>query len=299
MRLATAEARRMWRGIALACALGLAGASAGAGETGRPIHEPLPRADVIEFVLGNTVWTLFHEIGHTFVDEYDLPVLGKEEDAVDELATLFLIERYEQERAKPGERPPERHLMAATVGWLTSWDRTGGLEADELPMWDPHRLDIQRFYGMVCLLYGYDPTTFQVIADSARLPAERAETCAYEYSHASATWERVLRPHRLPGDGTRTAEQRGRLTVNFHPASDPALAEMRRDVMVSAAVDHAAAYINRAYGFKQDIPVDFEECGFDNAFWQPDLGRILVCYELLATFATWSVDQERQAVGRR
>jgi len=35
------------------------------------------------FALGNTIFFLFHESGHMLVSEFDLPVLGKEEDAVD------------------------------------------------------------------------------------------------------------------------------------------------------------------------------------------------------------------------
>ena len=31
-----------------------------------------------------------HEMGHALIDLYDLPVLGKEEDAADSVATVFL-----------------------------------------------------------------------------------------------------------------------------------------------------------------------------------------------------------------
>ena len=41
-----------------------------------------------EFALNNGLFVLQHEIGHLFVAEFELPVLGKEEDAADSLAAL-------------------------------------------------------------------------------------------------------------------------------------------------------------------------------------------------------------------
>src|SRR5690554_4191597 len=49
------------------------------------------REAAITFTLNNTRHTLLHEIGHLFVDQFDLPVLGKEEDAVDTFATLTML----------------------------------------------------------------------------------------------------------------------------------------------------------------------------------------------------------------
>ena len=40
--------------------------------------------------------TLLHELGHALIDMHQIPVLGREEDAVDGLATLLLIEQFEE-----------------------------------------------------------------------------------------------------------------------------------------------------------------------------------------------------------
>ena len=37
-------------------------------------------------------FVLFHEVGHALVDQWDLPVLGREEDAVDAFSTIFMTE---------------------------------------------------------------------------------------------------------------------------------------------------------------------------------------------------------------
>jgi hypothetical protein len=41
------------------------------------------RVERVEFVVGNTLVLLLHEIGHVLISEFQLPVLGREEDAAD------------------------------------------------------------------------------------------------------------------------------------------------------------------------------------------------------------------------
>jgi hypothetical protein len=42
-------------------------------------------------VMGATMFGFFHEVGHGLIDVLDLPAVGREEDSVDQLATLILI----------------------------------------------------------------------------------------------------------------------------------------------------------------------------------------------------------------
>jgi hypothetical protein len=41
------------------------------------------RIDRVEFVPGNTLVLLSHEMGHVLISEMHLPILGREEDAAD------------------------------------------------------------------------------------------------------------------------------------------------------------------------------------------------------------------------
>src|ERR1700726_4501336 len=52
---------------------------------------PERRQQIAEFVSGNMLFVLLHELAHTAISELDLPVLGKEEDAADSFASLTLI----------------------------------------------------------------------------------------------------------------------------------------------------------------------------------------------------------------
>ena len=54
-------------------------------------------ADAMTFALHDAAFTMYHEVGHLLVGELGLPVLGKEEDAVDAWATIWLLEFDEAE----------------------------------------------------------------------------------------------------------------------------------------------------------------------------------------------------------
>jgi hypothetical protein len=49
------------------------------------------RQDRAEFVVGNMLFVLLHEMAHVHVTEMGLPVLAREEDAADAYATLALL----------------------------------------------------------------------------------------------------------------------------------------------------------------------------------------------------------------
>ena len=104
-------------------------------------------AQVEDAVTNATTFVFFHELGHALVDAYDLPITGREEDAVDQLSVLLLAD---------GTEEGERMVLDAAV----SFSRQAGDELDELAFADEHSLDRQRYYNIICLLYGQDEEKF-------------------------------------------------------------------------------------------------------------------------------------------
>ena len=148
-----------------------------------------------EAVAGATLFTFFHELGHALIDLYDLPVTGREEDAVDQLATMILLQGGE-----------EGEMAALNGAWsfLTEEEEdvegeeeysTGEEEEEELAFWDEHSLDEQRFYNIVCWSYGKNPEGFQYLVDDETLPEGRAERCPAEYDRMSRSWDALLDPY--------------------------------------------------------------------------------------------------------
>lgn len=130
------------------------------------------------------IHTLLHEFAHAAITMYELPVLGKEEDAADALATVMLIEFFEDGQ--------EIALSAADLFDLESEDRD--VIGDE-HFWGEHSLDEQRYFSTLCHVYGSNPDTYSDIVEKQYLSQERAERCIEEYAQVAQSWLSVLAPH--------------------------------------------------------------------------------------------------------
>lgn len=130
-----------------------------------------------------TFFMFYHEMGHALIDILDLPVTGREEDAVDQLATVILLES--------GEEGRDAALLGAS--WFERMSqRTGG----DIPFWDEHSLNSQRYFNIICWVYGSDTATHEpLLGPDWMLPPERAERCPTEYNRMRRAWESMLARH--------------------------------------------------------------------------------------------------------
>lgn len=135
------------------------------------------------------VFVFYHELGHALIDIYDLPVTGREEDAVDQLATVMLLETWDSEDSELA--------MIASAEWFDS----SAAEREEDPdMADEHALDEQRYYNLLCWTYGSDTEYFADQIEDWELPEARAERCEEEYQKMSRSWDQLLGPHMVEVD---------------------------------------------------------------------------------------------------
>jgi hypothetical protein len=140
-----------------------------------------------EFVSGNMLFVLLHEMAHVFITQMELPVLGRMEDAADSYAALRLI--------RSGSNFSHRVLIQAAEGWFMA-DRRDQKMDDNVAFYDEHGLNQQRAYQIVCLMVGSDDEKFKDLAKETKLPEERRDACAGDYSSAAYSWDLVLKPHR-------------------------------------------------------------------------------------------------------
>ena len=134
---------------------------------------------------GATVFVFFHELGHALTHVLDLPVTGKEEDAVDQLSTFILAD---------GTDENERAILTAAQ-WFLLEDQQGDTDIKKLAFWDEHSLGTQRFYNMICWLYGHDSKTYAGLVKNGVLPKDRAVRCADEFAKLEKSWSRLLEPY--------------------------------------------------------------------------------------------------------
>jgi len=137
-------------------------------------------------VSGTVVFALMHELGHALVDVLALPTTGREEDAVDQLATILMLQQ-----GATGDS-----LAFGAVGWFALKARSS--ELDNLAFADDHGLDQQRVYNIICWIYGKDPDRYPEIVADTLLPLHRREGCPSEYYRVAESWRRLLAPFR-PG----------------------------------------------------------------------------------------------------
>ncbi len=154
-------------------------------ETGSSEADITPQAAALD-VLAHT---LLHEFGHAIISMNKLPVVGKEEDAADSLATLLLIEGFENGQ--------DIALSAADMFALESEDYDTFEEPD---FWDEHSLDAQRYYTTLCHIYGSSPEKYAYLMEEAEIDQDRRDLCIDEYDAMSASWKVLLAPF-LPGSG--------------------------------------------------------------------------------------------------
>ncbi|NND93096.1 MAG: hypothetical protein HKN42_19725 [Granulosicoccus sp.] len=129
--------------------------------------------------------TLVHEVGHVLFSQYDLPLLAREEDAADALASVLLLEYV--------ENGADVVLNAADMFGRESEHTDDYEEAD---FWSEHSLDIQRYYTTLCHVYGSDPEVHgHLVNDDTGLSEARAENCEYEYQRIRRAWLELLRPY--------------------------------------------------------------------------------------------------------
>jgi len=132
-------------------------------------------------VLDVLMHTLIHEIAHAVIAQFNVPTLGKEEDAADNLANVLLLDNL--------VHGDDIVLNAADMFALEDADIE---RFDRSDFWDEHSLDLQRYYTSLCHVYGSRPEDNENLVNHGELSSERAERCIDEYEIISADWLHVL-----------------------------------------------------------------------------------------------------------
>lgn len=129
-------------------------------------------------------FVFLHELGHALIYDWDLPVLGREEDAADQFATVFL---------SLGGRERLRLAWAAALHlWLVSRQ-----QPNQHLAWDEHSSPLQRFYSIACLSYGSNPEEYSDLAETI-LPNSQKDRCVEQSQQTIWSWAQLLQPHIRP-----------------------------------------------------------------------------------------------------
>lgn len=160
---------------------------------------------------GAVTFAFIHEVGHCLIDVLNLPATGREEDSVDQLATYVLIDS--------GDDGEKMALNGARM-WGLWFNEKGGTSqtADNINWADEHSLDAQRFFNIICWVFGHNPDKWRNLVNDP-LPENRAVRCPTEYGKMAKAWTHLLSPYMK--NGTKNTDPQGTTAQSETAPSQP------------------------------------------------------------------------------
>jgi len=164
-------------------------------------------------VRGPLLEVFLHEVAHALFDQLHIPILGREEDAADQLAAFMLLHLNER---------TVRDTVAG-VAWMYAQEAKDA-KIGQTAFANVHSLPAQRFYNLLCLAYGAEPRLFGDLVEKKYLPEERAEGCEDEYRQVAYAIRKLMRPYIDVGQREKVLAQewgvgklRGKIATDARP----------------------------------------------------------------------------------
>ena len=240
--------------------------------------EPQPAvAEAEQFAISNVISTVYHEFGHVFIDQWALPILGREEDAADTITTLLLLQA--------GTAEADTASRDTVAGYFLSFELFGTVE-ESTDFSDEHGLDVQRAYQMACLLVGGGPDRFGDLAKDAGLDADRVETCTAEHELALRSWNAMAAPY-LAGEGAESAA----VTVVYEEATAD-YQEIASLLQTRGVLEGVAEAITAQFVLPRALTIRAHICEEENAYYYADIDEISICYEYAQLYRDMLLDPD-------
>jgi len=161
-----------------------------AGASARPAA--ISRQDAF---IGPLIDTFLHEAAHALFDMLKIPLLGREEDAADQVAAYLILQLPKEQK--------RRLILGGAYGYASELQVRNPRDLNRLRLKltryashaDEHGTAAQRLYNMLCVAYGSDKELFAEVVEKGFLPPERAEMCEDEYRQVDFAYRTLIAPH--------------------------------------------------------------------------------------------------------
>lgn len=258
----------MFRPLVLAFAL-----SVSAAQAATPKLEAEPpqgmsdaeMAEVVDFVVGNAVFALYHQAGHMMMERYGIEPAGGEQ-AADDFAVMTLLE--------PRSGAGDQTLVDAVDSWMLSNHLTASAGTDAIGLPDRHSVDAERANAIVCNMVGSNDKDFADIADAAALtPAARAN-CATSYQSKRALWDNALKPMRRAAGAPLSV-----IPVVYDPPAANEVVELTI-LHDNKVLEEVATRLANDFTLPQPPTLRAKSCGAVTSSYDAARNEIVLCYEL-------------------
>lgn len=146
-------------------------------------------------ITGPLIDVFLHEGAHALFAYLDIPLLGREEDAADQVAAYILLSLGRQDTPHLVGGIIYLYLNEAGMRKFPSLGRKRLKIVDYKHDADVHSTPLQRMFNTLCLAYGASPDLFVAAITRGALPADRAEGCAEEFAQVDKAFRRLIEPH--------------------------------------------------------------------------------------------------------
>jgi Putative metallopeptidase len=145
--------------------------------------------------IGPLIDTILHEAAHALFDLLKIPLLGREEDAADQVAAYLVLQLPKDQK--------RRLILGGAYGYASEMKASNARDLNRLRLRvtryafhaDVHGTAAQRLYNMLCVAYGSDKELFADAVEKGFLPPERAEMCEDEYHQIDHAYRTLIGPH--------------------------------------------------------------------------------------------------------
>ena len=139
-----------------------------------------PPAEIDQIISGALGFILVHELGHALIDQLKLPLLGREEDAADQIGTFFMLHTA---------------IGPQSLAGALWFFRQKTLIYTRAHFSDEHSIGPQRQSNLACWAIGKDPHRYQYLMRGGYLTVQRAARCPKEYEQLDSSVRRLLEGH--------------------------------------------------------------------------------------------------------
>lgn len=253
--------------IPLACPVAHAAMPTAAPEAPRALSDD-ELAEVVDFIVGNSVFALYHQAGHMMALRQGWP--ENDEAGADRFAAVTLL----ASRSGAGDQT----LVDAIDSFRLARHQQADAGSAPVVLPDAHSLDAARAAAIACDMVGDDPAGFSDVADALDLPHADRARCGTDWRRTMADWRAklsgVLRP---------AASEGARLPIGYDPPLDADVAEATI-LQDNRVLEEVAEKLGTTYDLPQPPKVRASHCGEPTSRYDEKRNELVLCYELAAYF---------------